>query len=141
MYMYIVRMSVSHYKICLCSFYAIHIIITFKVCEMFYQYSTRNSAGNSSMITGVWQSLHACKCQSCTEAETACQKWGGSAIISGGLFTVILNGLIVFKYILCDSLQFRGGGAQPPLSRSGGAQAPPAHPGSLPLMHQMPLTC
>ena len=59
-----------------------------------------------------------------SEAETACQKWGGSAFISGGLFTVILNRLLVFK---CDNLQFWGG-LSPPLSKSGEAQAPPAPP-------------
>ena len=34
-------------------------------------------------------------------------------------------------YVLHDNLQF--GGAQPPLSKSGGARAPSAPPGSLPL--------
>ena len=58
---------------------------------------------------------------------------GGLSVHSGGLFTVIVNRLIVFKYILRDNLQFWG--AQPPLSKSGGLKPPlpPCPPGSLPL--------
>ena len=71
-----------------------------------------------------------------TEAETACQKWGGSAFTKWEVIHILLNRLLVFNTFFVTTSNF--GGAQPPLSKSGGAQAPPAPPppppGSLPLI-------
>ena len=61
-----------------------------------------------------------------TEAETACQKWGGSAFTKWEVIHILLNRLLVFNTFFVTTSNF--GGAQPPLSKSGGAQAPPAPP-------------
>ena len=56
------------------------------------------------------------------EAETACQKWGGSAFIKWGLFTFILNRPLVFNMFFVTTSNF--GGLSPPLSKSGGLKPP-----------------
>ena len=48
-----------------------------------------------------------------TEAETACQNWGGAQRSwSGGVVTFILNTSGIGYYILHDNLQFWGGSAE-----------------------------
>ena len=65
------------------------------------------------------------------EAETACQKWGGSAFIKWEVIHILLNRLLVLNTFFVTTSNF--GGAQPPLSKSGRGSSPPCPPGSLPL--------
>ena len=63
-------------------------------------------------------------------------KVGGLGIHEVGGYYIhseyIRYSLLVFNTFFMTTSNF--GGAQPPLSKSGGAQAPPAPPGSLPLL-------
>ena len=58
-----------------------------------------------------------------TEAETACQKWGGSAFMKLGV--IYIHSEYIQHRLLHSSWQPPIlGGLSPPLSKSGGAQAP-----------------
>ena len=79
-------------------------------------------------------------CLSLPEAETACQKWGGLGVheVGGYYFhsEYIWHRVLVFFMTTSNF-----GGAQLPLIKKwGGAQAPPAPPGSLPLFAPSSLT-
>ena len=63
-----------------------------------------------------------------TGAETPCQKWGGGSVFMK--FTIYIQSEILHSSF--DPLTTKFGGAQPPLSKSGGLKSP-APPGSLPL--------
>ena len=53
-------------------------------------------------------------------------KVGGLDVHKVGVITFILNRLLVFNMFFVITSNFGRGGLSPPLSKSGGAQAPPA---------------
>ena len=61
---------------------------------------------------------------SASGAETPCQKWGGSVFMK---FTIYINSEMLHSSFDPLTTKFWGG-LSPPLSKSGGAQAPPAPP-------------
>ena len=67
-------------------------------------------------------------CSICTEAETACQKWGGSAFIKLGVIFIlntscILHRLLIFNMFFMATSNC-GGGSAPPYQKVGGLKPP-----------------